>query len=349
MDVILHIPHSSIVIPKNVRGQFVLSDIELEKELLFMTDRFTDKLFLSDNEELCPVIYPVSRIVTDPERFVRDYMEPMAEQGMGVIYSKTSHGEMLRRSISNQEKEILINTFYNTHHEKVSNIIDQHLTNYGYAFIVDCHSFSSVPLPYELNQQKDRPDICIGTDKFHTPDDLIQKCMKWFVDKGYSVKTNNPYEGAFVPVEYYKKDKNVYSMMIEINRKLYMDEFTGNKLPKFDTVKSDLEWVLDKLCAVNLDREDIYLNEPDYLEILKYAKMWYPDLGDVIAEKKEVFMDEVQKQWKYKIKKDDVDENDAVGLLYDFLDKEIHFLTSEEIRHFGHLAEAWRPLAEGPL
>jgi N-formylglutamate amidohydrolase len=36
------------------------------------------------------------------------------------------------------------------------------------------------------------------------------------------VKINNPYAGSIVPLKYYQKEKNVMSLMVEINRKLYM-------------------------------------------------------------------------------------------------------------------------------
>ena len=42
---ILHIPHSSRVIPGNVRDQIILSDRELDAELDRMTDAYTDELF----------------------------------------------------------------------------------------------------------------------------------------------------------------------------------------------------------------------------------------------------------------------------------------------------------------
>jgi len=49
---ILHIPHSSCVIPDNFRDQIVLSDKELLAELLLMTDWFTDELFAFPRAEL---------------------------------------------------------------------------------------------------------------------------------------------------------------------------------------------------------------------------------------------------------------------------------------------------------
>jgi len=42
---ILHIPHSSNIIPEEERANIMLNDNELADELLKMTDWFTDELF----------------------------------------------------------------------------------------------------------------------------------------------------------------------------------------------------------------------------------------------------------------------------------------------------------------
>jgi N-formylglutamate deformylase len=69
---LLHDPHSSTVIPAGVRDQFVLSDAELERELLLMTDRHVDELLTLPAAGAVTVRQGVSRLVCDPERFEGD-------------------------------------------------------------------------------------------------------------------------------------------------------------------------------------------------------------------------------------------------------------------------------------
>lgn len=245
---ILHIPHSSMLIPDDIRRQFILSDDELEKELLSMTDLYTDDLFHPLTKFDTAIIYPVTRLVVDPERFIVDKQEPMSEKGMGVIYTKTAHGKDLRHSITHQERTMLINMFYFWHHDILTNAVESELRINGSALIVDCHSFPSVPLPYEFSQSLDRPDICIGVDSFHTPEELSLECIKSFQEKGYTVRINQPFSGTIVPMPHYLKNKDVQSIMIEVNRSLYMYENTGEKKTKYDKVRSDLESVLEGLC-----------------------------------------------------------------------------------------------------
>jgi len=49
---------------------------------------------------------------------------------------------------------------------------------------------------------------------------------------------NRPFAGTFVPNRYYRQDKRVNSIMIEVNRSLYMDEATGGKNQSFNQIKN---------------------------------------------------------------------------------------------------------------
>ena len=53
-----------------------------------------------------------------------------------------------------------------------------------------------------------------------------------------------PNSGTIVPMEYYQKDIRVSSVMIEINRALYMYEATGLKSENFENVQFDITRIL---------------------------------------------------------------------------------------------------------
>jgi N-formylglutamate amidohydrolase len=108
------------------------------------------------------------------------------------------------------------------------------------AIIIDCHSFPSVPLPYEQAQDLRRPEICIGTDAFHTPKWLSEALISMFQRKGYSVSVNDPFAGAIVPARFVNRSDRVLSVMIEIRRDLYMDEDTGERSSNLVEVAEDI-------------------------------------------------------------------------------------------------------------
>ena len=232
--VILHLPHDSTDIPERVRDQFILTDAELARELLLMTDMHTGSLFEGAFVDGHVVRSPVSRLVLDVERFEDDHLEVMSSKGMGAIYTCTSHGHPLRRELSATEKNSLLADFYRPHHKCLTEATVKALKQFDKAFILDAHSFPSKPLPYHFDQNVDRPDICIGTDSFHTPAYLQDAFLSAFSQAGFHVRLNAPYSGALVPSSFYQCDPRVSSIMVEVNRSIYMDESTGERLPTFD-------------------------------------------------------------------------------------------------------------------
>ena len=93
---ILHLPHASTLIPEDLRNDFLLSDQELQEELNRITDHATDQIFQQAFPEAKAIVFPVSRLVVDPERFSDDFQEPMSQVGMGVTYTRGSLRQPLR-------------------------------------------------------------------------------------------------------------------------------------------------------------------------------------------------------------------------------------------------------------
>lgn len=245
--VVIHIPHSSTHIPQEIRSGIVLDDEQLEDELLKMTDRYTDELFSLPQQKGVTIRFPHSRLVVDPERFGDDMQEPMAKKGMGVIYEQTSRGEVLRRSPTAQERQALLRSYYAPHHKLLEEAVSADLRDHGSCLIIDCHSFSSVPLPHEPDQKANRPEICIGTDSFHTPSELANAAVAAWREQGFTVEKDRPFSGAIVPLPYYKKDKRVVSVMVEVSRALYMDEETGEKNERFREMQKKVQAALESL------------------------------------------------------------------------------------------------------
>ena len=60
--------------------------------------------------------------------------------------------------------------------------------------------------------------------------------MAAFNHAGWSVELNQPFAGALVPSSRYGKDRRVQGVMVEVNRKLYLNESDATPLAGFDTV-----------------------------------------------------------------------------------------------------------------
>lgn len=222
MDMIIHIPHSSMLIPEVDRVGFTLSYCAILQELNKLNDHFTDLLF--DRESFNSIVFPVNRFLVDVERFEDDDIEPMAKKGMGVLYTHDTNGLRFRAKLKGKSRERLLDKYYRPHHSRLTQLCLDALERSGSCVIIDGHSFPNEPLPCDDNQLRIRPDICLGACDYHTPEWLLNIAYKVFNEAGYSVAINQPYKGTIVPLTFFEVEAAVCSLMVEVNRSLYLDE-----------------------------------------------------------------------------------------------------------------------------
>jgi N-formylglutamate deformylase len=240
-----HVPHAAVAIPRDVRAGILLDDVALAAELLRMTDAHTDRLFgwVQDLGGTL-LVNRVSRLVVDPERFPDDAAEPMAAVGQGAVYTRTSWGAPLRAEDA-AERTRLLTGWYAPYHAALTNLVRAAVETHGACLILDGHSFASVPLPSEPDQAIGRPDVCLGTDAFHTPRTLVDALRRRFEAAGFRVAVDRPFSGALVPGAWYGTDARVTSVMLEVRRGTYMDEATGEPLAAFEGVAGALRMAVE--------------------------------------------------------------------------------------------------------
>ncbi len=239
---VLHIPHSSSEIP--LLDGYVSTQDEILDEITKLTDWFTDDLFDSKVDD--KIVAPFSRIFCDVERFADDELEVMSKFGMGVLYEKLDNGNQLRIVTPKLKSDVLSN-YYWKHHQRLNDAVENHLEEAESCLILDCHSFPSSPLTRALVQEHKTPDFNIGTDSYHTPSRLIEASKEFFKSRGLSLGIDTPYSGSIVPMEYYQKDPRVSSIMLEVNRRLYLKENTSEKSENYDKTKEIIQEYMDLL------------------------------------------------------------------------------------------------------
>jgi N-formylglutamate deformylase len=239
---IIHIPHSSINIP--LLDGYVGTKDKIQEELVKLTDWYTDELFYSDTDTM--IVAPFSRLFCDVERFENDAEEVMAKFGMGVLYERFDDGDLLR-TVTPTLREYIIKNYYRKHHTHFTNKVTEELTKQETCLIIDCHSFPSIPLIRGLDQTKNRPDFNIGTDPYHTPKELVDASITYFEERGFSLGIDWPYSGTIVPMEHFQKNIKVHSIMLEVNRKLYLEEPSNKKSNEFVTTKLIVQGYLEML------------------------------------------------------------------------------------------------------
>lgn len=207
---LFHVPHSSLNIPDEFASDFLISKEELYKEAKILCDNDVDKL-LPDNSN--SVIFNLSRVICDVERYL-DHREIMNEIGMGAFYEVGHDLKYIRKSVS-----IKLLEYYKNHHKLLNKKTKKLLKENNEVCIIDLHSYSKNPHPYELFKTDKRPEICIGLNDVYNGY-LLEDIINIIKHFGFSYSINQPFKGSLIPSEHIN-EKNLHSFMIEIRKDIY--------------------------------------------------------------------------------------------------------------------------------
>lgn len=202
-NIVLNIPHSSTIgLPAGWDNQD-----ELMKAVNLWTDWHTDYIFSSKHPDVHAVIAQQSRFILDVERLIDD---PMEKIGQGIIYTDFNG---LHRTVTQEEKENLMQRYHH-HLDILRSKINEN------TLLIDCHSFPSYMADV---------DICIGfnEDWSKPPISLLNFIQNYFKENGLSIGINYPFSNSISPETYCP----YHSFMIELNKRIYLDEtnFTCNE------------------------------------------------------------------------------------------------------------------------
>lgn len=259
---VLNIPHASTLLPEELLGGLYVPYERVQAEALSQTDLFCDDLFSC--KQATRVVAKYSRFVCDVERFADDSQEPMSCTGQGFFYTNFLDGTCFRGT---ELREKIKSEVFDLYHDELTRAVDAAMSNGGHCLIVDCHSFAL---------DGDMPDVCIGADSFHTPQPLVELTKNFFEASGYSVAINNPYSGTVVPLKYLNEDPRASSIMIELNRKLYLAS-DYSRSDGYQDIKDLCSQYLDTLWRAEIDRRlNELLVEPirnsEYLDLCHPSK-----------------------------------------------------------------------------
>ena len=241
---LIHLPHYGTRIPDEYKEDYYLDEEELEKNIFEYADYDTFYLYNKLYNTFGGVVNPYSRSFFDPERFFDDEQESMqVKHSLGWFYENAILEKKPLRDTKNKDK---IAEYYHKHHNELNLKTAQKLRLYGRCTIIDCHSFSNTRYWFH-DKNLALPDICIGYDEFHKDEFLVKTLEDAFKD--YEVGVNTPYAGSLVPTDFYNKDERVKSVMIEINKKLYLKPNTIERSEGVDIIMDKIKSIRDTLSS----------------------------------------------------------------------------------------------------
>ena len=183
--------------------------------------------------------------------------DPLETKGYGIVCSKVMQYDPGATKCSvdynpimyANNKSLLLR--YLDYQHRLANAIvkascDRQYLNKNSVLLIDCHSFSSMPTALcDPGPAEEQVDICIGyNDDATLPSaGMIDLVVSHFEGFGYKVGRNTPFSHSKTvecPVPY-------HSLMIELNKRCYMNEQTLEKTEGFNQLKEVLHGLYEKL------------------------------------------------------------------------------------------------------
>lgn len=266
VPVVYSSPHSGTVYPEDfghVVDPFLLVGGE---------DRFVDDLVADAPAHGIALIRALfARTYVDPNRDASD-LDPLligedwpeaveagihSARGVGLIFRLIGDAvPIYDRRLATAEIRHRLDAYWTPFHDRLGGRIDALASRHGAVWHVDWHSMQPVGNALSPDPGAKRPDFVIG-DRFG------KSCEPEFTAfvagtlraLGYRTALNEPYAGAYIVARHGDPARGRHSLQIEINRGLYMDGTSLERLDGFATLRRSLDVFSAKLAEWAADRE----------------------------------------------------------------------------------------------
>jgi N-formylglutamate amidohydrolase len=180
----------------------------------------------------------------------------VSKRGLGLLKSKSRYGEPVHeRKLTVAEVMERLEKYHRPYYAELAQNLERLKSGFGFVAQLSCHCMSAVGAPTHPDPGQDRPDFNLGNVNGKT----CSKEFMAFVEStikslGYSVGVNFPYNGGELNARFGAPDKGVESIMVEINKKLFMDTRTFKKTPGFERIRADATKVLGAVIQYSLKK-----------------------------------------------------------------------------------------------
>lgn len=249
---IFAVPHAGRTYPAGFVAASALTPVALRRS----EDAFVDELYASVVELGAPLIaarFPrayvdVNRAPSelDPAMFdgplahLADTGSPRVAAGLGVIPRVVREGSAIYRGkLVPADAERRLERLYRPYHDALAGLIDETWRRFGVAVLVDCHSMPSQPAV---------PDIVLGDCHGATASAALMRTIESaFSGAGFATARNAPYAGGYTTRHFARREAGRFTLQIEINRALYLDEERVEKTAGFAAVKGRIAAALRQI------------------------------------------------------------------------------------------------------
>lgn len=245
-------PHSGVTLPADFKPA-VPADM-----VLLATDTHVEDLFGWAPDIGAPFLaaeFPrsfldVNRSFMDVDQAMLDAPWPhpvlqnaSTQRGMGLAWRYAWGDTALHdRLLTVAEMEARIDTYWRPYHKALVALLDDIHAEFGAVWHVNCHSMPAIGHALSPDPAGSiRADIVIGDyDGASSEPDFVALVREKMQGFGYSVSLNKPFRGAELVSAYSNPSTRRNSIQIEVNRRLYMDEVTRERISGYNELRSNL-------------------------------------------------------------------------------------------------------------
>ena len=221
--IIKHIPHASLEVPEDFKSEYPYNTAQFQEYNLKMSDVGVDRLFIDLPGIEIKAKY--TRLFCDVERFKGPKIEPMEKLGMGYNYCKYYDGVEIHKPsmIHGMDTRKIVEEYYDDYHFKLNQIVRKLFDEGKSILLLDIHSYSD-DLANALGKKGPYPDICLGVEEGYYSKELLDAIILEIKKRNLSYQINFPYAGSLLPSDVIqgKIKGKIYSIMIEINKRIYL-------------------------------------------------------------------------------------------------------------------------------
>ncbi len=261
---VLSAPHCGQFFPEEF-----LNAVKMDvNELRSNEDSFVDELVRPASDAGIPMIsmninrafVDVNRdkIEIDPAMFFNHPQKdlPMGRRcrvGLGVIHRISANNNNIYDGLLNfDEVQERFKNVYDAYHKRLQQLVDKCVKKFGFCLLVDCHSMPSKICSIMNDGQN--IEFCLGNLFEQSCPGEFGSFLKDELEKRkYHTTFNCPYSGAFITFNFCQPRRKIFTLQLETNRALYMEENTHKKNNDFHKVSSDISASLKALAQFLLD------------------------------------------------------------------------------------------------
>ena len=224
VPVIVSVPHSGVEFPDELKTHYYHEMTAQPDD----TDWFVHDLYDFAADLGITVIHAkYSRWVIDLNR--DPHSQPLYTDGR-IITELTPKTDFLGNEIyadkkflpDDSEIERRLENYYHPYHQKIENLLEERVSEFGKALLWDAHSIRRfVP----TIRKEPFPDLILGNnDEKSAGKEIIEIALNNLKSGKYGITHNFPFKGGHITRSFGKPEKNIHALQLEMAKTNYMDD-----------------------------------------------------------------------------------------------------------------------------